>query len=362
MTPYYADAWLTVYQGDCREVLPTLEAGSVDCVVTSPPYWMQRSYLAADLPEKAREIGQEIEYADYQDTLVAICRELRRVLKPEGSLWLVLGDKFRANGGEYRYPGDLGKQYKRGQATTPIMRRKWTHGYPPEVQRKSLLLVPYRIALALIADGWVLRDEIIWAKTNALPESVQDRFARRHEVLFRFTAGQRAYFDLNAVKRPLAASTVTRISQAGLFDQEGGAKQDAYDNGRTHRQATRNLANTRIGGTRTTPDGVTRLSGANWAPGAGGANPGDVWSLATSGARGRGFAHQAMFPPALIEPAILATSPRGGVILDPFAGTGTTAEVANALGRRSVLIELDPASLEAISVRTSKRPMVEVPA
>jgi DNA modification methylase len=361
VTPYYADAWLTVYQGDCREVLPTLAAASVDCVVTSPPYWMQRSYLAADLPEKAREIGQEVEYADYQDTLVAICRELRRVLKPEGSLWLVLGDKFRANGGEYRYPGDLGKRYRRGQDTTQLMRRKWTHGYPPEVQRKSLLLVPYRIALALIADGWVLRDEIIWAKTNALPESVQDRFARQHEVLFRFTAGQRAYFDLGAVKRPLATTSMARIQQAGLFDQIGGDKQARYDKGRTHRQATRNLA-VRFGGTKGAPEGVTRIDGKEWIPDAAGANPGDVWSLATSGARGRGFAHQAMFPPGLIERPILATSPRGGVILDPFAGTGTTAEVANALGRRSVLIELDPASLEAISVRTSKRPMVEVPA
>jgi DNA modification methylase len=346
MTPYYTDDWLTVYAGDCREVLPTLPEASVDCIVTSPPYWMQRSYLESDSELKACEIGQELDHAEYVSAVVGIVRELGRLLVPHGSLWLNLGDKFRGNGGQYRYPGDLGKQHRRGLGATPAMRRRWTHGYPPDTQRKSLLLTPYRIALSLMAEGWILRDEIIWHKTNALPESVGDRFARRHEVLFRFVAGQRAYFDLAAVKVPMAKTSIQRAGQASMTFS-GPASAPAGQPSRTPRPP-------RFGGTKGAPHGVTRIDGKEWAPDPEGANPGDVWPIATSGARGRGFAHTAMFPPALIRRPILATCPPGGVVLDPFAGSGTTGETANALGRRALLIELDPEQIEAIRRRTGR--------
>lgn len=304
MTPYYADDWLTVLQGDCRDVLPTLPDASIDCVVTSPPYWMQRSYLADDHELKAAEIGNEPDFADYQATLVAIADEIRRVLTPTGSFWLNLGDKYVANGGQYRYPNDLGKQWQRGKGASLIMRRKWTHGYPAGAQRKSLILAPYRIALALEDAGWILRDEIIWHKTNALPESVLDRFSRRHEVLFRFTLAQRAYFDLEAVKVPFARTSIQRAGQpsmtfVGARAVPPGAPQ------RTPRPP-------RFGGAKGAADGVTRIDGKEWVPTADSGNPGNVWSFATSGSRGRGFRHFAMFPPDLIERPILATCPPGG--------------------------------------------------
>lgn len=399
MTPSYADRWLTVYQGDCREVLPTLPAASVDCVVTSPPYWMQRSYLPDAHEHKGAEIGSEAEYQAWQDTIVGVCRELGRVLARTGSLWLNLGDKFRANGGEYRYPGDLGNAYQRGQNApghNPLMRRKWTHGYPDGTRRKSLILAPYRVALALLAEGWILRDEIIWHKTNALPESVADRFARRHEVMFRFTLDERAHFDLDAVRVPYADTTLQR-TMAHRAETFAGNKSAAPG------QPPRSPRPPTFGGTKGAADGVTRMSGREWTPYAAegrssgsnadldgkaaaaivrgersrdigrsavagmpalryasrlrrtdGSNPGDVWSVATSGARGRGFNHFAMFPPDLVERPILATCPPGGVVLDPFAGTGTTLEVANRLGRRAIGIELDPSQLEAIRRRTGR--------
>lgn len=377
MTPAYADRWLTVYQGDCREVLPTLPEASVDCVVTSPPYWMQRAYLAEDHEHKAAEIGSEPTYAEWEATLVAICRELGRVLRPTGSLWLNLGDKFRANGGEYRYPGALGKAYTRGgEHHNPLMRRKWTHGYPEGTRRKSLILAPYRVALALMAEGWILRDEIIWHKSNALPESVADRFARRHEVLFRFVLDERATFDLDAVRVPYADATLKRSMPHRAATFAGDKSMAPGQPPRTKRGPAPYAAEGRSNGSNADLDGKAaaaivrgeRTRDIGRSVGAGvpalryasrlrrtdGSNPGDVWSIATSGARGRGFNHFAMFPPDLVERPILATCPPGGVVLDPFAGTGTTLEVANRLGRRAVGIELDPQQMEAIRRRTGR--------
>jgi DNA modification methylase len=341
----YADPWLTVYAGDCRDVLARLPAASADAVVTSPPYWMQRSYLAPDDPLKAREIGSEQQYAEWEATLVSIARELRRVLKPEGSMWLVLGDKYRANGGGYTYMAESG----RPERAPGRFGKSWLYGYPAGTRRKSLLLAPYRLAIALCADGWVLRDEVIWHKTSAFPESV--------------TPNEHAYFDLDAVLVPYTAATVKRVSQLGLDGQDGGRKQRWYEEGRRHQTIVRRL---RTGGAKGTPEAparpLSRVSHADWKPARAGANPGDVWSIAPASAHGRRYRHAAMYPPELVERPILATCPPGGVVLDPFAGTGTTGEVANRLMRRAVLIELDPTSLEAISDRTAKRPIVEVPA
>lgn len=351
LTPFYADPWLTVFAGDCRAVLPSLPAASIDCVVTSPPYWMQRSYLPDGHESKAQEIGGEIAFDDYLATLVGIAREIRRVLVPAGSMWINLGDKFRANGGEYRYPGALG-EFRRGQFSRTL-RRKWTHGYPANTRRKTLLLAPFRVALALIDDGWILRDEIVWNKTNALPESVGDRFSRRHESLFRFTLNERAYFDLDAVREPYSDAAVARVQPHRALTFSGHKAVVPGQPARTPRPPL-------MGGTKGAAEGVTRISGKPWALRKG-KNPGDVWSLSTSSGTG-GFDHFAMFPPDLVRRPILATCPPGGVVLDPFAGTGTTGQVANELLRRAVLIELDPASLEAIRVRTARRPIVEVPA
>jgi DNA modification methylase len=346
-----ADDWLTVHHGDVRAVLPTLAGASIDAVVTSPPYWRQRSYLADDDPLKPLELGSEPTFAGWVDNLVAICSELRRVLKPEGSLWLVLGDRFVAHSGPYAHTAANRARGAAVEFQRHVPRRTTQRGFPEGLRRKSLLLAPYRLALALCDDGWILRDRIVWAKTNGLPESVMDRLHVRDEVLFRFTLREKAYFDVDAIRERYAIASIVR-AQAGRAAAFAGAKNAAPGQpartpkiwtgraGDAHRAEHHRQGRIR-------PDGK---------------NPGNVWPLATASGGGSPYAHFAMFPKALVRRPILSTVPVGGVVLDPFAGTGTTAEVANAHLRRAVLIELDPASIEMIRRRCEARPIVAVPA
>lgn len=344
----FADDWLTVHHGDARAVLASLEAESVDAVVTSPPYWRQRSYLADDEPLKPLELGSEPTFEGWVENLLDVARGIRRVLRPEGSLWLVLGDRYVAHGGQ-RQQGARGKQE---YVHNGLPRDRTTlRGYPDRVRRKSLVLAPYRLAIAMCDDGWILRDRVVWAKTNGLPESVGDRLHVRDEVLFRFTLRERAYFDVDAIREKYAVASLVR-ARAGRAPTFAGTKNAAPGQpsrtpkiwtgrkGDEHRAAWHRQGRTR-------PDGK---------------NPGNVWPVATAARSGAGYEHFAMFPPALIRRPILATVPPGGVVLDPFAGTGTTAEVANGLLRRAVLIELDPAAIAMIRRRCEARPIVAVPA
>lgn len=351
MSIVIADDWLTVHHGDARAVLPHLEAESVDAVVTSPPYWRQRSYLADDDPLKPLELGSEPTLDEWIANLVGVCREIRRVLRPQGSLWLVLGDRFVAHGGQ-RHMGQSGRREYLRQG---LPRDRTTlRGYPEGLRRKSLTLAPYRFAIAMCDDGWILRDRVVWAKTNGLPESVGDRLHVRDEVVFRFTLRERAYFDVDAIREPYAIASIVRDRQGS--PTFAGRKHAAP--GQPPR--TPKIWTGRTGDAhRTEWHRAGRIRKGGKVPGK---NPGNVWPLATAAGDARGFEHFAMFPPALVRRPILATVPPGGLVLDPFAGTGTTAEVANQVLRRAVLIELDPASIEAIRIRCQRRPIVEVPA
>lgn len=348
MTLVFSDRWIDVHQGDCRAVLPTLAAASVDAVITSPPYWQQRSYLDAEAPEKALEIGREPTFAEWVEVMASIADECRRILKPTGSLWLVLGDKYVAYGGENAF-GDRrdDTSYRR---KVPSWRVR-PSAFPGGLRRKSLLLAPYRLAIELEERGWILRDRIVWWKTNGIPESVGDRFHVRDEVILRFTPERFAYFDIDAVREPYSKAAIERSQ--------------------SHRAAT-------FAGNKNRPPGQPARSPKIWTGDEGdahrtaflsqgriradGKNPGNVWAMPTASRPGNRFNHYAMFPPELVRRPILATVPKGGVVLDPFAGTGTTGQVANELMRRAVLIELDPSSIEDIAVRCSRRPIVEVPA
>lgn len=350
MSVVFEDPFLTVHHGDARAVLPLLASASVDAVVTSPPYWRQRSYLADDDPLKPLELGSEETFEEWVENLVVVAGELRRVLRPEGSLWLVLGDRFVAHGGQYAHPSAPHRRREKGSDfQRHVPRRSTIKGYPAGLRRKSLLLAPYRLALALCADGWILRDRIVWAKTNGLPESVGDRLHVRDEVIFRFTLREKAYFDVDAIREPYAVASLER-HRAGRAATFAGEKNAAP--GQPAR--TPKIWTGRQGDAHRTEwlrKGRVRADGKN---------PGNVWPMATAAGGGSPYAHFAMFPRELVRRPILATVPRGGVVLDPFAGTGTTAEVANALLRRAVLIELDPASIAHILVRTAKRPIVGV--
>lgn len=348
MSIVFRDDWLTVHQGDVRAVLATLDPESIDAVVTSPPYWRQRSYLDDADPAKSLELGTEPTLDEWIGNLVEVCTGIRRVLRPQGSLWLVLGDRYVAHGGQY---ANTDRRRRSEDFRQHAPRRTTLRGYPAGLRRKSLVLAPYRLAIALCEDGWILRDRVVWAKTNGLPESVGDRLSVRDEVIFRFTLRERAYFDLDAIREGYAPSSIARVQGHRAQTFSGAKKAPPGQPPRTPRAPL-------FGGNKGPADGVTRLSGKAWEPKQG-KNPGNVWPMATAARPGTDFAHFAMFPPELVRRPILATVPPGGVVLDPFAGTGTTADVANQLLRRAVLIELDPASIAAIAVRTQRRSIAE---
>src|SRR4051812_46872402 len=247
--------------GDSREVLRHVPADCVRCCVTSPPYWSLRDY---QIPG---QIGLEAQLADYFDSLVAVFEEVRRVLTPDGTLWLNIGDSYTSGGGTWRAP----------KKKTPGGAMNARPPTPDGLKPKDLIGVPWRLAFALQAAGWYLRADIVWNKPNCQPESVKDRPTRSHEMLFLFSKSEQYHYDPAAVRGP---------------------------NGRNLRT---------------------------------------VWDIPTQPYKG---AHFATFPPALVEPCVGLGSEPGDLVLDPFLGSGTTAEVALKMGRRFLGIELNPEYVE----------------
>lgn len=315
--------------GDCRDVLPTLPDESVDCCVTSPPYFGLRDY------GHAGQIGLEPTPDEFVAELVAVFREVRRVLRKDGTLWLNLGDSY-ANDGKWGGSSG-GKHVTALHGDTSIGRGKRTTGLKP----KDLIGIPWLVAFALRADGWYLRQDIIWAKPNPMPESVTDRCTKSHEYLFLLSKSPRYYFDADTIAEPLAQASIERLSQPTLDQQAGSARVPGKTNGNMKAVSR---ANTFARATATTPPpGQPAQHRADREPidttAAGTRNKRSVWTVATQPFKG---AHFATFPPALIEPCILAGCPVGGTVLDPFGGAGTTGMVADRLQRDAILIELNP--------------------
>lgn len=278
--------------GDCRDRLRDLDAESVQCVVTSPPYFGLRDYGVAD------QIGLEETPPEYVETMVGVMREVRRVLRADGTLWLNLGDSYAHGGCGAR---DAERWPKQSRNDHMPKHAKSRVGLPP----KCLLGMPWRVALAMIDDGWILRSDIIWSKPSPMPESVVDRPTKAHEYLFLFAKQSRYFYDVDAIRTPQKTIGARHEGRSGWRDgspTRGGI-------------STRSLH----------PLGANRR---------------DVWEIA--GTRYEG-AHFATFPPALVEPCILAGSRPGDTVLDTFAGSGTVAEVSLRLGRSAIAIELNPA-------------------
>lgn len=270
--PYYQDEHVTLYHGRALDVTRAMPDGSADCVVTSPPYFGLRDYGHED------QYGTEETPGEYIESMVDLYREVRRVLTDDGTFWLNIGDSYG--------------------------------------RRKNLLGIPWRVALALQDDGWILRNDIIWSKTNAMPESVTDRLANRHEHLFLFTKSPRYWFDLDPIREPHTSSP----SRAGANALRGQK--------------------------------AIRKSGPNSGQySEGGRNPGDVWDIATRPFPG---AHFATFPEELPRRCIASGCKPGGVVLDPCSGSGTTGAAAQALGRRYVGIDINADYLK-LSLETRLR-------
>ncbi|TAD89908.1 MAG: site-specific DNA-methyltransferase [Alphaproteobacteria bacterium] len=326
-----AETSVRVITADCRAALRDLPDSSVQAIVTSPPYYGLRDYGVAG------QIGQEDSLAEYVGNLTAVFREARRVLRDDGTLWLNLGDSYGSVGGDTyhgfnrRWSGTGGHGSKQDATLTGVKDRILRTG----LVAKNLLGVPWRVAFALQADGWILRQDIIWHKPNPMPESVRDRCTKAHEYLFLLSKAERYFFDTTAMQE----------------DAVYGARGSEYYSGKTlEYQSGRTSKKKRESRKRGEFDGKT-----NEQPGREAfrairdtRNRRSVWTVATKPYAG---AHFATFPPDLIAPCILAGSKPGDVVLDPFGGAGTTGLVAHRLQRRAVLIELNPAYAEMARAR-----------
>ena len=312
--------------GDVREKLKEIPDQSVHCCVTSPPYWGLRDY------GNDGQIGLESTPQEFVDSLVAVFREVKRVLRDDGTLWLNIGDSY-ASFRDGKVTSDtargenLGTAVEKGKASN----RKASTFEGTPIKHKDLVGIPWMLAFALRADGWYLRQDIIWHKPNPMPESVHDRCTKSHEYIFLLTKQPKYYYDDQAIQEDAK-------TKAGATWQERKAAGATAGNVIVG-DGTRNGTQRVVHGKGVTSN-LTRQDGKR--------NRRSVWTISTKPFRG---AHFATFPPTLIEPCILAGCPEGGTVLDPFFGAGTTGLVAKQHKRGWIGIELNPEYAEIAEAR-----------
>ena len=296
--------------GDCRETMRRWKEQGIKAqtCVTSPPYYGLRDY------GHEGQIGLEETPEEYIAAMVEVFRCVWDVLEDNGTLWLNIGDSYCGTGDKGDWVDPKNPNGRNGQA---VSKTKKIAGY----KSKDLIGIPWMLAFALRADGWYLRQDIIWHKPNPMPESVQDRCTKAHEYIFLMSKSQKYYYDHNAIKEPLKGEPEVRNKNAEGY-QADYAHGDRFSKGE-------------------------RVFGAD-----GMANKRSVWTVATKPYKG---AHFAVFPSDLIEPCILAGAPVGGIVLDPFMGSGTTAQVAQNLGRQYIGCELNPEYCELQNIRTAQQ-------
>jgi len=323
--------------GDCIDMMRTLPDQSVQCCVTSPPYFGLRDYGMPD------QIGLEETPAEFVCRLVQVFREVRRVLRDDGTLWVNMGDTYASIAGGYAPGGSAGKHDMVSQSTRGAVLRGKRRSPPTGLKQKDLMGIPWRLAFALQDDGWYLRQDIIWHKPNPMPESTRDRCTKSHEYLFLLSKCPRYFYDQDAIREPVALSSVVRLAQ-DLEQQLGSDRVPGKANGpmkavRSQRDSFKRESSKRGQVIPGQSLGTHRPDREESAYPLDTRNKRSVWTVPTQGFKG---AHFATFPPELIRPCILAGAPRGGVVLDPFGGAGTTAVVAMQEGRKSILCELNP--------------------
>ena len=299
----------TILFGDCRETLKEFDGKARTCV-TSPPYYGLRDYGGEE-----KQIGQEQSPEEYIENLVQVFKEVKNVLKDDGTLWVNLGDSY------YNYrPG-------RGQGLVKQTVSNTKQDLPdvcprrgnrlPGLKEKDLIGIPWMFAFAMRADGWYLRQDIIWHKPNPMPESVKDRCTKAHEYIFLFSKNKKYFYDNEAIKEP-AKDWGTRDRSKGKYHNEGTGLQP--HSGLEKSYTTKNKRS--------------------------------VWSVTNKPYKG---SHFAVFPPDLIEPCIKAGSEEGDIVLEPFMGSGTTAVVSKSLGRHYIGCELHEEYGKLIQKRLSEK-------
>lgn len=336
-----------IYNGDAAAILKTLPDESVHCCVTSPPYYGLRDYGVDG------QIGLEETPDDYINRLVAVFREVKRVLRNDGTLWLNIADSYSGSGkGAAAYPENA-KKYKQGTNKGTVGCIQTTKHFETGCKPKDLIGIPWMLAFALRSDGWYLRQDIIWAKPNPMPESVTDRCTKAHEYIFLLSKSKNYYYNQQLIKEPLAKSSHVRLAQ-DITNQKGSDRVPGKTNG-TMKAVT-------FGGKKGreyTPDkndpnfrNGSEQWGREYIPTADGmANKKSVWTVAT---QPYSEAHFATYPKELIRPCILAGCPAGGTVLDPFFGSGTTGEVSLEESRNYIGIELNPEYIKIAQKRISE--------
>ncbi|MFT2788892.1 DNA-methyltransferase [Serratia sp. T13T92] len=324
------DKFFRCYVGDCVELMRKMPERAFHTCVTSPPYYGLRDYGVDG------QIGLEPTPEEFIEKLVGVFREVRRVLRDDGTLWVNIGDTYatggRGGGGSFMDARSDGA-WKGKNAVTG-----WRSA-PQGMKHKDLIGIPWMLAFALRADGWYLRQDIIWHKPNPMPESVRDRCTKAHEYVFLFSKSPRYYFDHEAFKEPAVGNGEigtgvgwnhsSKVDPRDVRAERTRSKRDSFKRGDSKRgQAIPGQAYGTHRAERDESAWDTNLR-----------NRRSVWTIATRPFKG---AHFATFPPALVEPCILAGSPAGGAVIDPFGGSGTTAGVAAAYSRKAVLCELNP--------------------
>ena len=281
--------------GDCRHVLKELPSNHFHTCVTSPPYWGLRNY------ESSCQLGLEETPKQFVDNLVEVFREVKRVLRDDGTVWLNLGDSYANNGCDNtKVGGFTGQRIRKNKKGIMDSRKR---KIPTNLKPKDLIGIPWRVAFALQDDGWYLRQDIIWHKPNPMPESVKDRCTKSHEYIFLLSKSKKYYFDNESIKEQ-ARDWGTRDRSNGKYHNEETGLQPHSGLEKSYEQK----------------------------------NKRSVWTITTKPYK---EAHFATYPPDLIEPCILAGCPENGNVLDPFGGSGTTGLVADRLHRNATIIELN---------------------
>lgn len=293
----------TIFLGDAIEILKMLPDGCCQMCVTSPPYWGLRDYGVEG------QLGLEETPEEYVSKMVGVFREARRVLRGDGVLWLNIGDSYAANR-SYQVPSTKG-----GPKHSPAQGQSSNNKVPSGLKPKDLVGIPWLLAFALRSDGWYLRQDIIWHKSNPMPESVKDRCTKAHEYLFLMTKSQKYYWDGGAIEEP------------AKWERWGDQTENKKHPGTAGHLGGKKISELPVKNTR---------------------NRRSVWTIPTYPFP---EAHFATFPPALIEPCILAGSRQGDVVLDPFIGSGTVGMVAVQLGRQYIGVELNPEYIDMANRR-----------
>ncbi len=311
-----------VWQGDCREVLPKLPAESWQTCVTSPPYWGLRNYGHDD------QIGLESTPDAYVETMVGVFRAVRRLLRDDGTLWLNLGDSYAAAAKDRTEKQTAEKSTLVGSLVNQCQSLKQQSKSVGGLKPKDLVGIPWRVALALQADGWFLRSDIIWHKPSCMPSSVTDRPTTSHEYIFLLAKSQRYYYDAEAIAEPCVESNAARPRMGQGSQTQYKQKRSSW-NGSSFTKGKTAVSQV---------NAQSETSRANNYKECETRNKRTVWTVPT---KPYAKAHFAVYPPDLIKPCILAGAPEGGIVGDPFSGSGTTAEVARECGRRFVGCELN---------------------